>query len=277
MTWTPKNDIAFVADKQKEEEVPFDDFPQPFALAGAASGPIYIPKEQTSGTMPLSNFGFDTGTMERLARGERLRKAKVAQQESGKLWLDSYVKPKTVILEDEDTAYTPRTQTKDETTARGCMPVSVPYTGGGALGDSDSESGRDNTDEDDVNGSESVGKAIPPNQPLPFALQPGDAQGPTKPQSALESIVQLCEGSPDSHLASDERSNGEHDDEHGDSIAHSGSDSESGSGSQARSRAESWSSIRTVTDRPPSPLSTAGALTAVAGVRLTYSPNVNLG
>ncbi|KAF8529591.1 hypothetical protein BU17DRAFT_79605 [Hysterangium stoloniferum] len=136
-----------------------------------------------------------------------------------------YVEPKTVILDDEDTAYTPLTQSKEETTVvgplpllhnhathghlqyslhssphasprfarihlsthpdpsspsltpspspransiplpsepqispRGYMPVSVPYIGGGALDDSDSESGSDNNDEDVVNGSDNVGK-----------------------------------------------------------------------------------------------------------------------
>ncbi|KAF8529590.1 hypothetical protein BU17DRAFT_79604 [Hysterangium stoloniferum] len=81
MTWKPKNDIAFVADKQEEEE-------SPALRSNEGDFRSYL----EIGTMPLSDFGFDTGTMERLARG--------------------YV-----------------------------------------LGDND--------DEDDVNGSESVGKAIP--------------------------------------------------------------------------------------------------------------------
>ncbi|KAF8529587.1 hypothetical protein BU17DRAFT_60375 [Hysterangium stoloniferum] len=161
------------------------------------------------------------------------RAAEEGQSSAARVWEVMagllYVEPKTVILDDEDTAYTPLTQSKEETTVvgplplldnhRGYMPVSVPYIGGGALDDSDSESGSDNNDEDDVNGSDNVGKPS---------------------QSALESTVQLREGSPDSRLVSGERSNGEHDDEdgHGDSNAHSGSDLESRVLDQARSRAD---------------------------------------
>ncbi|KAF8529660.1 hypothetical protein BU17DRAFT_79715 [Hysterangium stoloniferum] len=62
----------------------------------------------------------------------------------------------------------------------------------------------------------------PPNQSLPFSeIRKG--QPSLSPVS--KRIVQFCEGPPDTHLASDERCNGEHDDEDedGDSNAHSGS------------------------------------------------------
>ncbi|KAF8529608.1 hypothetical protein BU17DRAFT_79634 [Hysterangium stoloniferum] len=227
------------------------------------------------------------------------------------------------------------------------MPVSVPYTGGGALDDSDSESGSDNNDEDDVNGSEGARKVIPvgdgrrrikfgetrrissfmesslakrrissfttdtrsstslpnlhasssfspsphttsyaPRIPSPTSdshshFSPAIRKGQPSSSPLSTSTVKLGEGSPDSHLASNKCSNGAYDDEdeHGDSNTHSGSNTKSGSGSGSesggrsppasrilvRSR-ESWSSIRTVTNRPPSPRSTAEALTAVAGV-----------
>ncbi|KAF8518815.1 hypothetical protein BU17DRAFT_90585 [Hysterangium stoloniferum] len=330
MTWTPKNDVAFVGDSRRRQSA------------------------------------FGRLTFAKSTQRERPRKAQVAQQESGKLWLDSYMSNRrqssSLRLSKEDTTVVGTLPLLDNDATHGhlqsslhssphasprfarihlsahldpssprltpspspranpivlpfepqILPVSVydastssagicpflPYTGGGALDDSDSESRSDSNDDDHVNGGESVGKAIPVddrrgrikigetrrisslfmesslpkrltssfttdthsstsltnphasssfspshhlirpahpyrNQPLPFALQPGDAQGPTKPQSALESIVQLREGSPDSRLASDERSNREHDDdedEHGDSNTHSGSDTKSGSG-----------------------------------------------
>ncbi|KAF8529666.1 hypothetical protein BU17DRAFT_79732 [Hysterangium stoloniferum] len=104
-----------------------------------------------------------------------------------------------------------------------------------------------------------------------------------EPSTSLLSniIVQLREGSPDSHVPSDGRSHGEHDDEdeHGDSNTHSGSDSESGCGSSSESEGRSPSAsqslvrsreflsiTRTVPHRRPSPRSTPESLTAVAGV-----------
>ncbi|KAF8524297.1 hypothetical protein BU17DRAFT_84894 [Hysterangium stoloniferum] len=353
MTWPPKNDIAFVADKQEEEE-PFADFPPPFAPTKATSDPMYMPKEQTGGTMLSSDFGVDTGTMERLARGY------VLGTESNIPRIDvCEINAKRAAEEGQSSA----ARSKEETTAVGTLPLldndarhghlqsslhssphasprqlsihpdsssphltpspsprgnpialpSEPQTSSVSIYDAsisseDSESGSDNNDEDDVNGSESVGRTIPvgdgrgrtkfeetrrisssfmesslaksrtssfttdtrsstslttlhaslsfsssprttsyprripsPTSRSPFALQPGDTQGPTKPQSALESIVQLREGSPDSQFASEERSNGEHndEDEHGDSNAHLGSDSVSGSGSGSGSGSES--------------------------------------
>ncbi|KAF8508030.1 hypothetical protein BU17DRAFT_100059 [Hysterangium stoloniferum] len=184
---------------------------------------------------------------------ERVRKAKVAQQESGK----------TEQRRKYCCGEPPLTLT-------GFMSLAVPYTGGGAMDDSDSESERENDDEDGVNGSASVGKAIL-SRTYSFTtrsrsstsltnLHPSSSFSPSprttsctgripnptgrsrshfrlairkgqpNPSPLSKDIVQPREGSPDSHLPSEVRSHGEHDDEdeHGDSNAHSGSDSESG-------------------------------------------------
>ncbi|KAF8529607.1 hypothetical protein BU17DRAFT_60389 [Hysterangium stoloniferum] len=164
MTWKPKNDIAFVADKQEEEEVPFDDF--------LCQILVLIPGRWGDVLGTESNMhGVDVCEInaKRAAEEGQSSAARVWEVMAGLL----YVEPKTVILEDEDTAYTPLTLSKEDTTVPQTLPVSMydasissvgicpflPYTGGGALDDSDSESGSDNNDED-VNGSGSVGKAI---------------------------------------------------------------------------------------------------------------------
>ncbi|KAF8529658.1 hypothetical protein BU17DRAFT_60436 [Hysterangium stoloniferum] len=99
-------------------------------------------------------------------------------------------------------------------------------------GDSNTHSGSDSDDSD----SESGSRRIPsPTRRSRSHFNLAIRKGQRSPSPLSKSIVQLREGSPDSHLPSDERSYGDHDDEdeHGDSNAHSGSDSESGSGSSS--------------------------------------------
>ncbi|KAF8529657.1 hypothetical protein BU17DRAFT_79711 [Hysterangium stoloniferum] len=73
--------------------------------------------------------------------------------------------------------------------------------------------------------SRARGVSLAPTSRSRSHVSPEIRKGQPSLSPASKRILQFCEGPPDTHLASGERCNGEHDDEdeHGDSNAHSGS------------------------------------------------------
>ncbi|KAF8524296.1 hypothetical protein BU17DRAFT_84893 [Hysterangium stoloniferum] len=194
MTWKPKNDVAFVADKQEKEEVPFDDFHPPFAL-----------------TKATSDSGFDTGTMERLARGYVLGDNDDEDDVNGS--------------ESVGTAI-PVGDGRDGITFEEKRRISSSFMESSLVKSrisSFTTDVRSSTSLTNLHASSSLSpspcttsyaRRIPdPTSRSPSHFSLAMRKGQPSPSPLSKNIVQLREGSPDSHLASDERSNGEQDDE----------------------------------------------------------------